>query len=325
MFRRQLLLFALFGFAGASHAGVEASFEHKVHDFGATPRGPLLVHYFRFTNSGKETLTISNVRVSCGCVTASAPVNTVKPGESSYITAQMDSRRFSGAKSVTVFVQFSTPVFEEVSLVVQANGRDDFTMTPDSIAFGNIRRGSDPKGSVQVTLIGDPKWEIREANADSNYVKPAFKEVKRNGAEVTYEISATLRPDLPMGKWYTDIWLVTTNPNLAKVRVPLQVDVSAPVTVTPAALSLGEIKIGDDVEQNVLVKGDKPFKITSIKGADGVVTVKEAAAEAKAIHIITVKVKPSETGDIVKELTVVTDEADNTTVSIPVRAKAVKK
>jgi len=323
MFRHNLLLVALLGFASQASAGADAYFEQKSHDFGATPRGPLLVHYFRFTNSGKETLTIGGIRVSCGCVTSSAPVNTVKPGESSYITAQMDTRRYG--KPVTVYVTFTQPHYEEVSLLVSADVRGDLQITPESIAFGNIKRGAEASASVQVTLTGDPNWEVKEAKADSNYVKPAAKLVKRNGAEVTYEISASLRNDLPVGKWYTDVWLTTSNPSLQKVRVPLHVDVTAPVTVTPASLSLGDIKVGDDVEQNVLVKGDKPFKITSIKGADGIVAVNEPSAEAKAIHIIRVKVRPTASGDIAKDLQVVTDGADGGTVSIPIRGRATKE
>ena len=307
-----------------SRAGAESFFEERVHDFGATPRGPTLVHYFRFTNSSKETVVISNVRVSCGCVTASSPVTQVKAGESSYITAHMDSRRFTGAKSVTVYVQFTSPRYEEISLVVTANGRDDFTMFPDTMAFGSVVKGATPKGSIQVTLLGDANWEIRETKADSNYVKPEMKLVKRNGAEVTYEISASLRPDLPVGKWFTDIWLQTSNPNLAKVRVPLTVDVSAPVTATPVALMLGEIKVGDSVEQNVLVKGEKAFKIKAVQGVDNLVSVSGAGDLAKAVHVLKFTIKPTQVGEISRNISIVAEESDQPAVTIPIRAVAIK-
>ena len=325
MFRQSMALVAILGLASIGRAGAEAYFEERVHDFGATPKGPQLVHYFRYTNSGKETLTISNVRVSCGCVTASAPVTQVKPGESSYITASMDSRRFSGPKSVTIFVQFSSPRYEEISLQVQANGRDDFSMSPDSIAFGTIRKGSEAKASVRVTLFGDPNWDVSDAKAESNYVKPSVKLVKRNGAEVTYEISANLRNDLPVGKWFTDVWLTTNNPSLNKVRVPLTVDVNAPVTVTPGALLLGDIKVGDSIERNVLVKGDKPFKIKSVQGTDTQVEVTGAGTEAKVIHMLKIIVNPAQPGAISRDLSIVADDGEETTVPLPVRATATKE
>jgi len=323
MYRHHVVLAALLGFTSASHAGFETLFDHRVHDFGATPKGPQLVHYFRFTNSTKDTLTISNVRVSCGCVTASSPVTQINAGESSYISASMDSRRFTGVKSVTVFVQFSSPRYEEISLVVTANGRDDFTMYPDTIAFGSIRRGGSPTASIQVTLMSDPKWDITEVKAESNYVKPSAKLIKRAGNEVTFEITVALRDDLPIGKWYTDVWLVTTNPNLSKVRVPLTVEVGAPVTATPISLNLGEIKVGDTVEQKFLVRGDKPFKIKSVKGADGFITVSGMGDDSKAVHFLTVVVKPDQTGDLKRDLTILT-EGSTDAVTIPVRATVVK-
>ena len=324
MFRHSFVLFALLGMTSASWAVAETYFQERVHDFGATPRGPQLLHYFRFTNSGKDTLTISNVRVSCGCVTASAPVTQVKPGESSYITAQMDSRRFSGHKAVTIYVQFSAPRFEEISLQVQANGRDDFSMYPETMAFGGVRKGSEPKASVQVTLVGEPGWQVEEVTADSNYVKPTAKLIKRDGNEVTYEIAASLRPDLPVGKWYTDVWMKTNSAALNKVRIPITVDVNASVTVSPVALMLGDVKVGDAVEQNVLVKSDKPFKIKAVKGSDTQIKISGVNDDARAVHVLKITFTPNAQGNVSKAISIITDDGDESAVSIPVRATATK-
>jgi len=323
MYRHNLALLILVSAASTGWGGVDSYFEERVHDFGATPRGPLLVHYFRFTNKGSETLNISSVRVSCGCVTASAPVAQIKAGEASYITAQMDSRRFTGPKAVTVYVQFTSPHFEEVSLQVQANGRDDFTMTSDTIALGQIAKGGNPHGAIQVTLTGDPNWQITELRPDSNYVRPTATLVKRNGAEVTYEIAAGLRPDLPIGKWYTDIWLHTSNPTLSKVRVSLTVDVNAPVSATPAVVLFGDVKVGGATEQNVLVRGEKPFRIKAVKGSESLVHVSGIGSEPKMIHVLKFTFKPEKSGEVNRAVSIVTDEADEPALTIPVRGKGI--
>ena len=325
MYRHNLVLMVLLGSATTSWAGAESFFEERIHDFGATPRGPLLVHYFRFTNSSKETATISNVRVSCGCVTASAPSAQIKPGESSYITAQMDSRRFTGAKAVTIYVLFTAPVHEEISLQVQANGRDDFSVSPETIAFGQVAKGAEAKASVQVTFIGDPSWQITEAKSDSNYIKPVVKLVKRNGAEVTYEITGNLRSDLPVGKWYTDIWLQTSSPSISKVRIPLTVDINAAVSATPAAILFGDVKVGDTNEQNVLVRGDKPFRIKGVKGNDSLVNVSGIGTEAKAVHVLRFTFKPSASGEVNRAVAIMTDDGEEPAVTIPIRGKGVKE
>jgi hypothetical protein len=210
-------------------------------------------------------------------------------------------------------------------MVVQANGRDDFSMYPESMAFGQVTKGGTPKSTIQVTLVGEPNWTITELKPESNYVKPVAKLIKRNGAEVTYEITASLRSDLPVGKWYTDIWLQTNSPNLAKVRIPLTVDVNAPVSATPSVIQLGDVKVGGSAEQNVLVKGEKPFRIKAVKGGESLLKVSGIDREAKAVHVLRFTFKPEKSGEINRAVSIVTDDSEEPAVTIPVHGKGVNE
>ena len=58
------------GTAASAWAGPGDLFTEKTRDFGTTPKGTVLVHYFRFTNNTKDTLTLGTPRVSCGCTSA---------------------------------------------------------------------------------------------------------------------------------------------------------------------------------------------------------------------------------------------------------------
>ena len=312
------------GCTSVGWAGAETFFEERTHDFGTTPRGPVLTHYFNFTNSGKETLTINALRVSCGCVTASAPAARIKPGESSYITIQMDTRRFSGPKAVTIYVQCATPRYEEIALQVKANGRDDFSIYPESLAFGSVRKGSATTASVRVTFVGDANWKIDDVKSESNYVKVESKLLKRNGAEVSFEVTATLQPDLPPGKWQTNVWLHTNNAEVARAQIPLSVDVHAAVTASPESVQLGEVKIGDSVEQNVLIRGDKPFKIKAVRGGEPIVQVSGIDSEAKKIHVLKIEFKPTAAAEVSRAIAIITDGGEEPAVTILLRAKAVK-
>jgi hypothetical protein len=310
----------LLGCTSVSRAGFEEFFAERVKDFGPVARGPMLTHYYKFTNTSNQTLTIRSVRVSCGCTTAFAPIANIAPGESSYIGANMDSRRFVGHKSVEIYIDFSAPRFETVTLTIQANGRDDFAMNPETMAFGAIRKGTSPVSTVHVTLMTDPNWKIEEVKADSNYVQPKATLLRRNGAEVTYEISASLRADLPVGKWYTDVWLKSSNPGFAKLRVPLTVEVTPSISVNPGTLQFTEVKVGESSEQNVLVRGDKPFKIKEIRGIDSQVRVSGMGAEAKAVHVLKVVYTPTKSGEVVKTLAVFAEGDTEPAVTIPIKA-----
>src|SRR5437667_12837391 len=72
----------------ASASWADKLFDELSKDFGSVPRGPTLKHYFHVVNNTKDTVTISNVRVSCGCTSAAALKTVLKPGEDTHILAQ---------------------------------------------------------------------------------------------------------------------------------------------------------------------------------------------------------------------------------------------
>jgi hypothetical protein len=308
MVRYSLMLAAVLATAGSASAvtWAEATFNELSKDFGSAPRGPTLSHPFRLVNNTKGDITIASVRVSCGCVSASALKTTLKPGEETAILARMDTNRFSGTKSVTIFVQFSQPQWEEVRLVVQANSRDDVILSPESLAMGHAKRGSGPTATVEVTLLGS-QAKVTGVQSESNYVQTMFKETKKDNGELTYNLTAKLRSDAPVGKWYTDVWLKTNSPSMPKVRVPLTVEVESALSVSPAAVSLGQVAVGSQVERKVIVRGTQPFRITDVRGADGELIVSDSANDSQAIHVLTVTLKGGKPGDLNRTLRVITD------------------
>lgn len=304
----------LVGLAAASGATAstwaDGMFSELSKDFGSVPRGPTVSHLFHFTNNTKDWVHVANVRVSCGCTTATALDTDVAPGKTGTILAQMDTTRFTGAKAVTVFVQFDRPQWDEVQLVVQAYGRDDIALTPESFAFGQVRHATTPARSVSVSFVGSPGLQVVGARCDSNYVRPIIKQVRRDDSEVAYQVTAKLRNDTPVGRWYTDVWLQTNDPNSPRIRVPLTVDVEGALSVSPEAVSMGEVKVGNTVQRKVLVRGDQPFKIKEVKGTDGVLTVRDSTPDAKAVHVLVVTLKATAAGNLSRTIELLTDHQD---------------
>ena len=144
MTRFILGIVAVCSFSGLALAGPADMFEEKEKDFGVSPKGTVLVHYFRFTNNTKNTVTLGQPRVSCGCVTPALSKNQLAPGETAAVIAYMDTRRIQYAgvtKTVIVYVSFHSPTFEEVALKVTTVTRDDLLMSPDTLAFGTVTKG----------------------------------------------------------------------------------------------------------------------------------------------------------------------------------------
>lgn len=70
------------------------TFETPLIDFGVVKKGEIKTHIYKFTNTGKEDITIEFVSVGCECTELEAPEGeTFKPGESGEITATYYSER----------------------------------------------------------------------------------------------------------------------------------------------------------------------------------------------------------------------------------------
>ena len=59
---------------------------------------------FKFTNTGKSDLVISQVQTSCGCTTPKFPKKAIKPGEGDVIKVTFDSSNRKGIQNKVVTV-----------------------------------------------------------------------------------------------------------------------------------------------------------------------------------------------------------------------------
>lgn len=329
MIRYALGLVGVLAFNTIVCAGPGDLFTEKEKDFGVSPKGTVLVHYFRFTNTTKETITLGQPRVSCGCVTPALTTNRVAPGETAAVIAYMDTKRIphSGiTKTVLVYVPFLTPILEEVSLKVTTVTRDDLMMSPDTLSFGTVTKGKGATVSTKVTFTSDAKWTVNKATSTGGFVSVDAKLASRNGSIVTYDVTATLDKECPAGNWTSDVYLETSNAAVAKLRIPVTVNVTAAVAVLPQTVSFGDVKMGDTTrEQKVTIQSATPFKILEVKGADAQLTVKVDSESAKPVHTVVIAANPSAAGGFARTVELVTDNKDQPSVIVPVTAKVLNK
>ena len=68
-------------------------FDKTVHDYGTLQQHGDGKCEFKFTNTGKEPLILSNVRSSCGCTVPTWPRQPILPGQSEVIKVKYDTKR----------------------------------------------------------------------------------------------------------------------------------------------------------------------------------------------------------------------------------------
>jgi archaellum component FlaG (FlaF/FlaG flagellin family) len=95
----------------ASTSLAEITFEKDVHDFGKIEHAGNGTYEFKFKNTGKEPLIISDAKGSCGCTVPTYPKNIpIKPGATEVIKVTYDTKRPGNfTKTVTVNSNAKTP------------------------------------------------------------------------------------------------------------------------------------------------------------------------------------------------------------------------
>src|SRR5690606_8499536 len=68
------------------------TFENTRYDFGTIREGEIVTHVFKFTNTGKVPLMISDARSTCGCTVPSYPKEPIPPGKGGEISVRFDSK-----------------------------------------------------------------------------------------------------------------------------------------------------------------------------------------------------------------------------------------
>ena len=118
----------------------EIKFEEEVHDFGTIPFAGNGVCDFKFTNSGKEPLIISNARGSCGCTVPKWPKEPIMSGQSNSINVSYDTKRpgpftktvtiTSNAKTASKTITIKGVVMSQEETENQSPVRKNSMMTP---------------------------------------------------------------------------------------------------------------------------------------------------------------------------------------------------
>jgi hypothetical protein len=277
-------------------------------DFGSVPKGIELIHSFRFTNTNNSTMTITGVRTSCGCATATISKGELKPGEVASVVVRIDTRKYSGARTFTIYVSVTQPVFQEVLLYASATSRDEITLSPGGLTFGRVTQGSDAKAVLTIERQNMTGWQITGTENENGYIKVELRESRRIGSLVTYELSGNLRNDIPAGHWYHEMLLKSNDPSMPQIRVPITVEVISALTATPVATSFGRVSASPQNQKRVVIRGQKPFKIAQIEGGGGNFEVAHQGDEAKLVHVVTVTLNSSKPGDYQQTFRLVTDQ-----------------
>src|SRR5262245_3608358 len=299
--------------------------EGTFYDFGSVPRGGVLTHRFPLKNIYAVPLEIVGTRISCGCVSITSTPQVLKSRETSFIEITMDARRFTGPKTVNVFITIGPQFTSTATLTVSANSRADVVLNPGQISFGVVERGDKSTRTIDVEYAGRLDWRVSGVAKHALPVETKLEQLYRERGRVGYRLHVTLKPDAAAGPLKQELSLETNDSASPLVPVLIEATIQAPLSVKPASVSLGSIKAGSEiVTQRIIVQGYKPFKILSIAGEGDGFSADLPTTTAR-VHIVTIKFQPAKAGEFKKTLQIKTDMDKDASVSVTVEGTATEE
>jgi hypothetical protein len=290
------------------------------HDFGMVPRGAQLKYSFKMTNIYKEPLEITQIRVSCSCLTAKSSTTVLQPNESATLDISMDGRQFSGPKSIKIYVSVGPKYVSTATLSVTANARQDVVFNPGEVDFGNVSRGQTPTRHIDVEYAGVLDWKVNEIVKSSaapfdlkvDELPRLIGQAPRRG----YRIYATLKADAAPGPFKQEIVLKTNDAASPVLTFNITGTVQATLAVSPANLTMAGLHVGKDTKKVVVVRADRPFRIVGVDGlGDGISA--EIPDRQDTTLTLALTIQPTKSGELRRQLTIRTDlDRESVTITL---------
>lgn len=301
--RPMLLLAALLCCGGLLATPPDPLWPQTQHDFGTVPHGAQLLHRFAWRNNTSARLEIGDIRVSCGCVTATPNPRVLEPGQQGTLDVAIDCRRFVGEKTVTVQLLVS-PGTRQTTLQVHANSRPDVVYNPGQFQFGVVAAGASAEQTVEVEYAGTLAWKIEGVTSDSPHLEAHAVESYRRTGQVGYRVTCQLKGTAPAGDFKSSVQIKTNDPVNPVLPISVEALVRPAVVATPNPLNFGSVRVGQKVQRRCTIRSEQPFTITRAEGGGQVNAV--FASTAANVHTLIVEWTPTQAGELLAPLVIAT-------------------
>jgi hypothetical protein len=222
--------------SAANASGPKIAFDSLVYDFGKISANELVKHSFVFTNLGKSTLEILDVRPGCGCTTAGSWDKKVEPGKTGSIPLQFNSAGFGGGVTKQATVTCNDPANSNLVLQIRGLIWKPIDVTP-TMAFFNLSSEAQTNDTKVVRIVNQLEQPLilSDLQLSNSSFKAELKTIKP-GKE--FELHVTAIPPFTNSPVMAPITLKTSSTNMPTINVSAYAVVQQAVTVTPSQLTL---------------------------------------------------------------------------------------
>ena len=191
---------------------------------------------------------------------------------------------------------------------------------PGVVSFGDVDQGAVAEQEIAVTYRGRANWQIVDVRSANTHLEVELSEPRRQVGLVSYRMLVRLKEDAPAGLLQDQLTLVTSDPRLPTVSLPVEGRVVPPLTLSPSPLLLGNLAPGQAVTRQVVLTGKQPFRVLEATADLPSIQVRLPGDVAKKVHILPVSVTaPQQPGEFRGTLTIQTDLPQVPQVQCPLR------
>ncbi len=276
----------------------------KKVDFGVIATGSEAKKLVEIKNIYNKSVHISSVSTTCGCSAATPGRTTIEPGGTGTVEVKMNTHKFRQRKDSNLIIRFDAPRYAELRIPITAYIRSDVVFDPGLIRFNNVDLGQEAVAVVNIRYAGRSDWEIVDVKTDHPMLMSKLKPGERSSGRIDYQLAVKLDSRAKAGRIRDQITIVTNDKSNPYVPIMVEGLVVPDITVTPSLVKFRPVEAGGTVQQRIVVKGKKEFRIESID-CDGMTDCFEARIPeaANKVHVVPVQFSaPQDPGRFEDEL-----------------------
>jgi len=261
--------------------GPQITFEQTEFDLGAV--GPATKHtlIYKFKNTGRETLKITDVKAPCGCTIPVLEKKEYAPGESGQIEVTYTAVVSRMPVTKHVYVVSNDRTKPEFTLMLKAVSVPKVSVTPENMQL-SLREENAGMPKITLQSTDGKAFSIKSFNAGGGSMTADFDPKEE---ATTFTLSPRVDMDKLRANLSGSILIELTHPGASQVEAHYT---CKPDYETQPAIFYLQAAQPDKVERKelwVISNYDENFEIESVTSEKGSMTVAEQTKQGNKYHL----------------------------------------
>jgi hypothetical protein len=245
-------------------------------EFGTLPQRVTGKHTWVVKNTGQADLDIWMMSSTCSCTLArfkNGEKAVVKPGESTDIVLEYETRENNGDYAKGAEIGTSDPDFPQFTLQVHGKVYPAIQTVPQGSMVNFMNVSTDIEEHIQrvaVFSVDRPEMKILKATSSkpkeivATYEPLTEKEARELQVLKGYKVTVDLKQGLPLGVFREEVVLTTDHPKQPELRLGVTGKMGGPINLIPDRLLMHQVdgKTGGRGEMIISVRSSRETKFT---------------------------------------------------------------